>query len=1048
MRSTRHGDGPGARGARRVTAVAVTAALALTPAAQAAAATTPGTGVTATAAAQAPSGPLPEVANLDPGTIDLADFTGLEQQIAPYLANLARLANSVNDDSATNYGFITCGCWRAGQGPDDARVMENVLTLAYFYTADRPWNPYRRDEALRRRLEAALRFTLGTQNADGSFPQGGGDVHSRAATGFALELYAIMLELLDADGTVDPALVSSLTAAMKRAATWFLEDQEVWGPRGSQFANQVAGGLVGISRLLRRLDDPALRARFEQRLADHEKISQSEAGFFRDGTVAHRYSLEVETEDLAGWADPATRPVIDRMQSRYLDWAQYNLLYDKQLDGYFINTAVDSRHRGWNYAAELPIGSNDLWGRTIPQARAYAATREEVAERRAAFVKGGWQASVAPLVAPAWAYLDPAVIRDVALRDEYYPAEAEREAAVGTLRPYAGAPYTEVRADSATGQRFVFAKRPAYVAGMGFGKHVNTQYGFWDNQRFGLSYLYDPKLGVVIQGQNAPQVGAPRTRPAEAELSWGTGWAAADGFHVDAYDQPVPEFFRDGSPVAPATVADLDALEIRYRAAGAPVTKSVTLGDTLKVRVEGTGDFFERIPLVLGEDDTLQWIGGPAGSREVKVGTRADAEGVSGVVVNRGGRSLEIRWTGAGSATLWPSSFPVAGGGRALQVLDVKATGRLGYDVRVVDDACPGSDERSHVFIGDRDTGVVNAGDGSGCTVADLLRAGERWESHGAFVAHVTRTTARLVRERVLGARDAARLVAEAARSHVGQDLVTATLDAATGVAGRELTVRITGRDIARVTVSGPCLTGAATAEGPGELKVTVRETALPGPCPLTAESVRTGGTTEIDALDLRIVPDAEGVVFRDGFSSAQATSEAWTAVDGSWTVADGVYRQRDTTRTGWKSVVDDLRIADGFAEADLTFRTSATSTAFAGLQVRTAEPGDAYTRSGYMVYLRPDGSVDVFRAGTGVIASGSGAAVTGTARLRVELRGAEIRVFVGAEPTPRVAVTDPDPITGSGSVQLVTGRAAVDFDNVRVASALTTSGEPARQGS
>jgi hypothetical protein len=1006
---------PGA--GRRIIAVAVSAALALT-------ATPPAT-------AQA-SGPLPEVAALDPGTIDLGDFTGLEQQIAPYLANLARLANSVNDDSATNHGFITCGCWRPGQGPNDARVMENVLTLAYFYTADRPWNPYYRDQSLRARLEAALRFMLGTQNADGSFPQGGGDVHSRAATGFALELYAFMLEMFDADGTVEASLVTSLTEAMRAAARWFLEDQEVWGPRGSQFANQVAGGLVGISRLLGRLDDAALRVRFQQRLADHERIAQSEAGFYRDGTVAHRYSLEVHSEDLVGWGDPATRATIDRMQAGYLDWAQYNLLYDERLDGYAINTAADSRHRGWNHADELPIGSNDLWGSVIPQARAYAATREEVQRRRAAFAEAGWAASVEPLIAPTWAYLDPSIIRDVALKQEYHPPAAERREAIGTLRPYAGATYTEYRADSVTGQRFVFAKRPAYVVGMGFGEHVNTQYGFWDNQRFGLGYLYDPRLGVVIQGQNAPGPGAPRTRPAEAELSWGTSWVAADGVHVDAYDQPVPAFLRDGSPIDPATVSGSDALEIRYVAAGSPVTKSVTLGDRLKVRVESSGEFFERIPLVLDPDDTVQWIGGG----EVEVGSRATAENVSGVVVNRDGRSVEIRWTGAGGATLWPSAFPVAGGDRTLQVLDVTATGRLEYDIRVLDDACAGPDGSATVRIGDRDTGVANADDGTGCTVADLLRAGEQWDSHAAFVRHVTKTAATLARDQVLTRRDAARLVAAAARSDVGRDLVTATADRTEVVAGQEVAVRIAGRGIGEVTVAGPCLSGDATASGPAELKVTVRETSLPGACRVSAETLRTSGTTEIDTLDLRIVPDAQGVVFRDSFSSAAATSEAWTAVDGSWAVADGTYRQRDTTRTGWKSVVDDLRITDGFVETELDFRTLATSTAFAGVQVRTARPGDAYTQSGYLVYLRPNGSVDVHRAGAGVIATGAGAAVTGPTRLRVELRGAEIRAFVGEETTPRVSVTDPEPITGPGSVHLITGRAAVDFDDLRVATA------------
>ncbi|MEW9554913.1 hypothetical protein [Nonomuraea sp. NPDC050783] len=1018
---------------RRILSAAVTAVLALTPAVPAAARATPPQRTPVPAVA---SGPLPEVAPLDPATIDLADFTGLEQQLAPYLGNLARLANSVNDDSTTNHGYITCNCWRAGQGPNDARVMENVLTLAYFYTADRPWNPYHRDPALRVRLEAALRFMLGTQNADGSFPQGSGDLHSRAATGFALELYAVMLELLDADGTVDAALVPALTAAMKAASRWFLEDEEVWGPRGAQFANQVAGGLVGISRLLRRFADQELRTRFEQRLAEHERVSQGAAGFYRDGTVAHRYSLEVESEDLAGWADPATRPVIDRMQSRYLDWAQYNLLYDRELDGYAINTAIDSRHRGWNYAEELPIGSNNLWGKVIPQARAYSATREETGERRAAWVKAGWQGSVAPRLAATWAYLDPALVRDVALGEEYHPSAAERRAAIATLRPYGGAPYTEHRADEVTGQRFVFAKRPGYVVGMGFGKHVNTQYGFWDNQRFGLSYLYDPKLGAVVQSQNAPQPGAPRTRPVDAELSWGTGWTAADGVHFDSYDQPVPAFFRDGAPVDPATAGDLDRLEVRYPAAGG--TKSVTLGDSLRVRVAAGGDFFERIPLVLDERDTVRWIGGGGGP--VEAGSRAEAAGVSGLVVNRDGRSVEIRWTGAGSAVLWPSSFPVAGGARALRVLDLRAAGTLDYDIRVLDDACVASDEREHVFIGDRDTGVRNPGDGTGCTVADRLRAGEQWDGHGAFVAHVTRTTAGLVRAKVLRAAEAARLVAAAARSDVGHDLVTVGAAASEAVAGQPVGVRVSGRRIAGVTVSGPCLTGPATASGPGEVRVTVRETTLPGPCPLTVTTRRADGTTEIDALGLRIVPDAQGVVFRDGFSSAADTARAWTAVDGAWSVADGVYRQQDTTRTGWRSVIDDLTIADGSVETRLHFRALATSTAFGGVQVRTARPGDAYTQSGYLVYLRPNGSVDVHRAGTGVIATGTGPAVTGPTTLRVELRGPEIRAYVGGEPAPRVTVTDPSPIAGPGHVQLVTGRAAVDFDDVRVALPRPTS--------
>lgn len=1006
------------RSRRRFVGIALIVALAL------------GSQTVATAAAAAPiSGPLPEVAALDTTAVDLSSFSGLEQDIAPFLGNLSRLANSVNDDSATNYGFINCGCWRTGQGPNDARVMENVLTLAYFYTTDRPWNPYYQDEALGLRFKAAMQFLFTRQNADGSFPQGSGDVHSRAATGFALELYELLLDLLESDTTLDPAITTSLTASLERAAWWFLEDEEVWGPRGDQFANQVIGGLVGISNLLDRFDDPALEARFRERLDEHREVSQSEAGFYRDGTVAHRYSIEVESEDLVGWGDPDTRHIIDEMQARYLDWAQYHLLYDAELDGYFINTATDSRHRGWNYADQLPIGSNHLWSGILPQAGAYGRTAEDVAAERASFAAGTWQTSVGPKIAANWAYQDPSLVRDVILAEEHYPTAEEREAAIGTLRPFAGDPYTEYRADSVLGQQFVFAKRDRYVTALSFGQHVNTQYGFWDNQRFGLNYLYDPQLGVVIQSQNAPAFGAPRTRPSSAELSWGTGRTVGGVFRIDSYDQPVPRYSVDGATVDPAQAGALDELEVTYGPADNSVQKRVTLGDDLDVAVDSSGTFFERIPLIVAGDDQLFWDDGTP----LTPGQPATSDAATGIVLHRDGRSVEITWSGADGVTLRPSAFPVAGGDRTLHVLDVSASDELDYRLRIVDDACPASDASRTVFIGTNNTGVPNIEDASGCTVADLLRVDDEWDSHGDFVSHVATALTAFTKAGLLSGAQSARVVRAAAQSDIGKDLVTAQVPSTAIVAGSSLAVSVTGRHVGEVTVSGECLVAPATATGEGVVNVTTRETLLPGSCTLHIATALTSGTTEHDTLDIAIEPDVDGVVFRDSFDSAVATDAAWTSIDGIWTVAEGVYRQTDTTRTGWRSVVDDLQFTDGTVQVDLTLRSTATSSAFGGVQIRTAKPGDAYTASGYLIYARQNGSVDIFRAGQGVIASGAGAPLTGETTLRVEAAGAHIQVFVGAETTPRVSVTDPNPLPGTGYVQLITGRAAVDFDDFRV---------------
>ncbi len=44
----------------------------------------------------------------------------------------------------TRKGFINISVWRApvDNKPYNARIMENILSLAYFYCTNRPWNVY------------------------------------------------------------------------------------------------------------------------------------------------------------------------------------------------------------------------------------------------------------------------------------------------------------------------------------------------------------------------------------------------------------------------------------------------------------------------------------------------------------------------------------------------------------------------------------------------------------------------------------------------------------------------------------------------------------------------------------------------------------------------------------------------------------------------------------------------------------------------------------------------------------------------------------------
>ncbi|MDQ2585011.1 copper-binding protein [Saccharothrix yanglingensis] len=83
-------------------------------------------------------------------------------------------------------------------------------------------------------------------------------------------------------------------------------------------------------------------------------------------------------------------------------------------------------------------------------------------------------------------------------------------------------------------------------------------------------------------------------------------------------------------------------------------------------------------------------------------------------------------------------------------------------------DACPDSDTRATVVIGDDDTGVANTDTGNGCTVSDLVDQHGDHADRGAFVRHVERVTGDLVARGLLTRREQGVLVRAASRSDIG----------------------------------------------------------------------------------------------------------------------------------------------------------------------------------------------------------------------------------------------------------------------------------------
>ncbi|WP_420842024.1 OmpL47-type beta-barrel domain-containing protein, partial [Haloactinopolyspora alba] len=84
-------------------------------------------------------------------------------------------------------------------------------------------------------------------------------------------------------------------------------------------------------------------------------------------------------------------------------------------------------------------------------------------------------------------------------------------------------------------------------------------------------------------------------------------------------------------------------------------------------------------------------------------------------------------------------------------------------------DACPDSDTRDNVWIGDTDTTVANADTGDGCTINDLIEDKAYWPDHGSFVRHVTDIAEGLENDGVINGREKGKLTRVAARSHIGK---------------------------------------------------------------------------------------------------------------------------------------------------------------------------------------------------------------------------------------------------------------------------------------
>lgn len=584
------------------------------------------------------AGPLTEVAALPTGAPDRAMFAAAEQRLAPYLAVLAPLANGVEDEDATTYGFMRGGFWRSPAEPFNARVQENVFTLSWFHANPRSWNPYAQDPALLARLDAAIGHYLELQKPEGCWPEYSAGEHSRPATGFALGFLTVtLIELQRA--SVLPETQGRIVAALRSASDWFLDpaNQRVWS-NPIPYTNQVAGGLLGIAEAVPLLGDPTLSARLDDRIEALARDGQSPVGYFYEQSGCDfGYSLGVMTPDLAALYETTGSSAVKQMQERYFEWIRFNFVREPDGAGWFCNVATSARTslfilddvKDDSYKADI----NSLWTSTIPVSAAFTSALEDKVTLRDA-----WAASTELVSPPPMGEVDPQVVR-LSTYPERFPSRAVKDAAVGTMPYLTSDNFVEFRADP-RGQQFVFARKPRYYFGGVFGPRPTSRV------QSGLSFLWHPVAGMMLYGSNNG-----------VDSCWGTH--RSDRYtSIDSNGTLSARYFR-GDPAANDELAlsevnTAENLGIRYSPPDNRLTKDVEFrADALRVKVVTLAHSTERVPLVLRSDDRVTLIGGT--ETEWTPGVDVSGEG-SGLRVRRGGTDLVIMWDATLTARLVPKA--------------------------------------------------------------------------------------------------------------------------------------------------------------------------------------------------------------------------------------------------------------------------------------------------------------------------------------------------------------------------------------------------------
>ena len=526
---------------------------------------------------------------LQPEQIDPAMFSEDEVPYAYFLRHLATLANAVVM-GGENRGFIDLKVWRRERDnePYNARILENHASLSFFYTEDRPWNPYRGDAALKARLEAVLDFWCTSQHTDGRFSEYAPEQWALPSTGFGVKFMGETLRRLHASETsggptIDPHIQARTVGATRKAIQVLLTHPDLLR-HATNFSNQYTGFWGGIMAFLSAYPDAALQRQFVELVRTFREQLTSPVGYHYERTGCDwRYTMGTHRNNVRQvWKyvrGTELGQLISEMERPWVDWLSHNAVLEPDGAYFTMNRAIETRTALPGFETwETPVAEE------IPQAHAFACTQEayeaSLTERKARLVQN-W-----PDVGPLRSY-SPHVFVDGHANLDWRPSDTQCNEARGRLPYLARERYSHLRMDDRFAVHYTFIRRPDYYAAFNSGESICPM------QRYGLGLLWHPRMGSLMQTQSR-EAGP-----------WGT---APNGGEVYEAETFYPEIAVDGKPFTPkAGTHNLPDGDVVFAyPLGSVGRKTVRFAeDSIEVTVEHPGVFTEHLPMLCRQPDEL-----------------------------------------------------------------------------------------------------------------------------------------------------------------------------------------------------------------------------------------------------------------------------------------------------------------------------------------------------------------------------------------------------------------------------------------------------------